>query len=819
MVVRQVRHPHAGCRNSRRGCHEGCIGHRTAGQRDAGARQRAQPNCASGREDPKNVTPAQGVPLGSGGNAAILGSLAHEQTSVSANTYIGRQYVLGDNHGQRSGGASRPTEFDPPSVEINFALIPPLEAVDVSKARDFRTFDADMPPEVTVWVGRDDELHKATTSIARVIAITGIGGQGKSALAAKALQQWRDDNPDSFWDWRDCREAGDRFPVQLAAVISRLTLGQIDAADIAKASIENLSKLFFRLTRNASGIIVFDNVDHYVNVEDRVLGGSFGVFIQEALRSPSRFTILVTCRPSLVYPNVDFFTIPLKGLSQQEAIGLFRQREVSVAEATDQQICSLTDLTQGHPFWLTLVAVEIHVKHAQAEELTTQIAQGLAEHEPLVAMLRPVWKLMSDRERWLMLLLNECRKPLTQPQICEMIRSKITSNNQVRRGLNAVVSYGLVTKKSQNGQDSAFELHPVVRQYLRQDAADGEQQTFNALVESETRPYLAKIKAQSASTLLEFDVFEFAGVHIETLIGNHDVPKAAEAAVIASDAFVAIGLLREHLRLCDEILKQINWTELRNQDSVLHRFISQLIRRYAEVGNEASARKLISEYEPWVGTTTPVKIEWRSLLCQVEWLFGRLDAAVEHGRAGLGLKSVSDIDTISDAASTLYLALRDMGEVDEALKFYLAGETVEQILAGGVHKDKRSESNYGNIGRCLFMLKDYDRALQFYARSWQLLRKGVTAVTVENRGWAGFWIGESLIAREAYREAAFFLTYAREVWSQRLPLRLPAVERLLHSIPADATIPHTLSAADIKTKCDVMIGDIINKAEWLNFRD
>jgi hypothetical protein len=76
-------------------------------------------------------------------------------------------------------------------------------------------------------VGREDEIRLARELKRGVLTITGIGGQGKSYLAAKVLEAWRTEHPNAFWDWRDCREQGDRFETQLMSVIERVTAGDI----------------------------------------------------------------------------------------------------------------------------------------------------------------------------------------------------------------------------------------------------------------------------------------------------------------------------------------------------------------------------------------------------------------------------------------------------------------------------------------------------------------------------------------------------------------------------------------------------------------
>lgn len=89
----------------------------------------------------------------------------------------------------------------------------------------FQTYGSDLRPVVDVWVGREDELAALSKLNNGVAVITGIGGQGKTALVAKFLEGWISDHPKSFWDWRDCREEGERFLSQLVSLIEHWSEG------------------------------------------------------------------------------------------------------------------------------------------------------------------------------------------------------------------------------------------------------------------------------------------------------------------------------------------------------------------------------------------------------------------------------------------------------------------------------------------------------------------------------------------------------------------------------------------------------------------
>ena len=132
--------------------------------------------------------------------------------------------------------------------------------------RVLETYDSDAPPLIDIWVGRTQELSLFNEIQTGVLSITGIAGQGKSALAAKMLETYRKRNSRDFWDWRDCREQANRFRTQLVSVIEHYSRGKITASMLSDADISWLSKFFFQKVADSKGLLVFDNVDHYVNV-------------------------------------------------------------------------------------------------------------------------------------------------------------------------------------------------------------------------------------------------------------------------------------------------------------------------------------------------------------------------------------------------------------------------------------------------------------------------------------------------------------------------------------------------------------------------
>jgi hypothetical protein len=698
--------------------------------------------------------------------------------------------------GQHAGQPAAPV-----AIAFDFSQVPPLDSREVRKAAEYRSYDADRPPEMIAWVGRAEHLSLLNAWTSGVVTITGIGGQGKSALASKALAQWRQ-SEQQFWDWRDCREEGDRLPTQLASILSRVTRDKLDVNALAAASISDGCRLFFRLFQNADGILVFDNVDHYVDAENGVFTGPLHTFVQEALRSRTRLKIVLTCRPRVSYADISFREIPLQGLTESEAISLFRERQVHAQKASDDQLKEIHRLTRGHPFWLTMLAAELLERKPRIiSELIAQLRAGEREDNHIVAMLKPVWTTLPDDERTIVSVLSECTRPLPEFGVEKLVWPKIPPGNQFRRPLRFLVSLSLVTKKALGAEDPLYELHPVVRGYLRTQFGMREREPFLKMIADSTRDYVMEVSRARGFMALKIETYEMATQHVEALIQAGRSREAAKAALALSDRFVAKGLLQEYVRIGAEIIANVAWDQLANPDAGdAHLFIKDLVVRFVEANREADARKLVEAYRPHLQGNTTFRIRWFAALCRMEWLLGNHDEAVRQGRMGVSLKASSKVDTDADAEPSLYLA-------------YVRDVEPSALLTTPSSGDSQGHSYYGNIGRCLYLLGDQDLANRFYARSWEMIERHQDATSVENRGWAALWFGEAFLAAGQFDRAAAFLAHARDVWSARLPMKLAVVERAMGRLPTTQAVP-TLDEAEATTSfCEAVVRTIRSGGE------
>ena len=158
--------------------------------------------------------------------------------------------------------------------------------------------ESDLPPQIPAWVGRVDELSVLDAEDLTVIGITGIGGQGKSALAAKYLDTHAS-APGRYEaiDWRDCRERGDTLETHLVRIVERFSNGEVCGKELVQESIDSIVRTLFTVLGDQRILFVFDNVDHYVDAETAKPMHGLHFLLETALRTRHRSRFVVTCRP------------------------------------------------------------------------------------------------------------------------------------------------------------------------------------------------------------------------------------------------------------------------------------------------------------------------------------------------------------------------------------------------------------------------------------------------------------------------------------------------------------------------------------------
>jgi len=187
------------------------------------------------------------------------------------------------------------------------------------------------------------------------------------------------------------------------------------------------------------------------------------------------------------------------------------------------------------------------------------------------------------------------------------------------------------------------------------------------------------------------------------------------------------------------------------------------------------------------------------MLCYIRsyshWLREDFSTAKRWAAEGVEIKTASGLDTQHDCGHNLALIQRDCGETKPALKFFLAGEKLEDVVKPEHFQTERGGHYYGNIGRCLQFEHKYEDALECLRKSARLLTEATGSTALMNVGWAAFWLGEVLeidgqldASYAAFRRAA---AKWRTLSPSRSRAATQAADRVREKMTSEVMLPTT----------------------------
>jgi len=635
----------------------------------------------------------------------------------------------------------------------------------------------DSPPQTDVWVGRDHEMALLNDTLARIVVITGIGGQGKSALAAQYLKKRTEQKRAlELWDWRDCREEGDRIQTQLISIIERLGKGQIESGKLENKNFDAILDIFFNTLANHTCLFVFDNVDHYIDLANMQPIGSLKKFIDAVVSRSHYSQFIFTCRPQLRYENPNVLGVSLTGLSLDEAQELFVKRNLPKRDY--DLIPAAHELTTGHPLWLNIIAV-------QAGRLTGGLAEVLGNikkgHGTLPEnTLRSIWATLNDNQKQILRTMAELERPESENRL-EQIMSTTTAWNRYAKALKTLKSLNLVVVKS--GQDSPdlLDLHPLIRQFIRTEFGKKERERFITIILN----FLDRMIGQYKELLGQkpsLSILEHWTQKAELELNRGHYQAAVATVHEVAYPLLARGFPEELVRVGKRIFREIDWSEACASYKEFDDVVDIIITTQIQLGDFDEANRLMEIYENAIPGKSAAYINLCDLRCHSYWFRGEFEKAIYWGEHGERLREQSNVDTRFSTKHNLALARRDSGKIDEALNYFVEGLPLEKILKAGKIDKEKGGAYYGNIGRCLQLKGKLDDALVVLRKSTKILESTDNSDSILNQGYARLWIGEILVEKGEFALAVVFLRAACELWKIASPPKARAVEEKLKNL-------------------------------------
>jgi tetratricopeptide (TPR) repeat protein len=645
-------------------------------------------------------------------------------------------------------------------------------------------------PKTDVWYGRADEIERLMTCSAKVIVITGIGGQGKSSLASKFFDRKKAESSSNFFDWKDCREQGNTINLAVCSAIEKTSGGKISIADISKRTTNELMSILIRELRGKNGIIVFDNVDHYIDLETNEPLGGLKSIIDAVLLAGTGVTFVFTARPIVRVESSNFLELRLYGLCLDNAKLLFEHR---YGQKIDGEVFRrLYDLTAGHPLWLSIIAAQCYGTGKTIESILEGF-QSIGIELPK-QMLRQTWQLLNPQQQQILRTLAELERPESEKNIEEITELKF---NKLSKALTRLKSMCLIERKVTQSKVEVIDLHPLIRQFVREDFAKEEREGFidKVILYLDKKIFRFKKNLNSSIPHLVLEIW----IHkVDLQINSGAIDDATDTLLEIVSQLDNNGLNEEISRLSKRIFIAMDWLDVVNNQGNFDKLFNKSIRSVIEVEGAPEAEAWLVKYEQSIAGKGAQFINLCDLRAYKSWFNKEFEDAILWAEKGQTLKMSSSVDTIFHCDHTLALAQRDSGVLEPAFAHFRNGLTDEQIFSQDSFAVKNGPF-FGNLGRCYYFSGDIDKALLAYQKSAVKLDGGNSSVI--DQGYIRFWVGQAMAKKGRREDAILFLKAAIDKWERIAPSLM--IEPQAEIAELTQTFPDLLSCVSApQWKCE-----------------
>jgi len=657
----------------------------------------------------------------------------------------------------------------------------------IIEIRQVDNFECDIPPANVKWVGREKELLNLDSPIFKVIFITGIGGQGKSGLASHFIKNVIEkSNEWDYWDWRDFKEEGNRLHSKLISIIERISVGKIRGSQLKEESIENIIELFFRELGSKRVIFVFDNIDKYIDLEEFLPIGGMRLLIRQILHREHNSKFIFTCRPFIRNAEVGFYQLQLSGLSISDTEKLLKSYNIPFK---DSEITSLTknvyELTSGHPLWINFIAAQAK----RGSENLNNFIRGIRtksnfDEKDFSAILSQnilltVWNTLNENQKILLRGMSETIRAEREENLRRIMRAYL-KHNRFTKALNTLKALNLVVVKSSPSEPDLLELHPLVKEFIRSKFGRIEQSRFITLYVEFYNDLICLLKPK-LSWQSPLSVFQNWTNKIELEINKGDFKSALSSLLDINESILTAGYVEEFIRVSEPLFSTIDWIRAITEEyNYFHIILKSYIECLIDLGRYEEAEGLLLKYQKCLPDKGTDYVSFCHTYSSLYFSKEEYEESIKWAEQGEVLVRESGVETSVDIKHRKALALRETRKpknIEKALEIFLGGEKLNNLLKGK-QKDSADHGSafWGNIGRCMWYMQRNSEALLFYRKSLTILNQEATSLTITNKGYAAYWIAQTLLQQNQKETATYFYKKALIHWNAISPPKASKVE-------------------------------------------
>jgi tetratricopeptide (TPR) repeat protein len=434
----------------------------------------------------------------------------------------------------------------------------------------------------------------------------------------------------------------------LINLCTRLSRGKVAPEDLKDAGDSSLVETAFNLLGATKALLVFDNVDEYIDLVDLTASGLVKLVIEEAFKRPHAARVIFTCRPNVSFVAPHLLQLPIEGFSQSDCVVLFRKYktalEPSVLEALAIRARTLTD---GHPFWINIIAAQAVVSLAAAETFMddlerSDISSSASQSDALARQMPSVvWQRLSERQRILLRGMAEGVCEENKEQLAKILKKELTYN-AVEKGLTRLRQLNLVVVKSADTAREYFDLHPLVRRFVRHRGSRDQRNKYIAMFVAYFEGVI-KTLSPNLEAHASFSNLRNWSYKIELEVNRSNFEAAIATLHDANLKLEEAGYLEEYVRVGELVFDKADWSicaSIKHFDLE----VCSLVDALSQLGRYSEADRYLDRLRSTVGTSGISFLRLCEAATMRHWRADEFEAAIPHGRAGVELKARSGAD-------------------------------------------------------------------------------------------------------------------------------------------------------------------------------
>ncbi|MHC5769017.1 MAG: tetratricopeptide repeat protein [Nostoc sp.] len=618
------------------------------------------------------------------------------------------------------------------------------------------------------WQGRKTEIAQIqqwlTDKNTFLIGIEGIGGTGKSMLAAKTYDE-NEGFPKRFW-----------ADVSYGAGFSDLARQVLSEFGFPVPEQEaQLVDALVKCLRSGQYLLIIDNLESLLQPDRRWGSQFYGDFFNAWVEYGGNSKVIVTTRER---PELKGFEwLPLKGLQEEEGVALLTELGIR------GDLGDFVELVDGHPLLLKLVADLLKEEYPQDPDLRRLADLGLGnlrqlltdpqvvgvhhrENVGMVLVLDASFERLSELQKALLLNISVYRGAVDSAAAVVVLPG--SSETEIERELRNLVKRSLLVEKL-NGK-RRFDFQPVVLEYVRYQAGDQTQAHQRAI-----NYYLLNVKP--APWQIKEDIKEYLEIfyHWYQLENYH----AAFDILGHCNNFLNFrGYFTIKVKLYEQLIEA--WELRSDNEHDDYRFaLNSLGVGYASLGQHQLALQIhkvsleiantLENYPEKLVALGNLGVAYKCL----NLFENAIDAYEESRKIAL---AISDEKAEAKSLTNLSNVYHLKGQRQLAIKFQQKSLEISKKINNleGVTK------SLGNLANMYYSLGEYKKAVELYQECLHIAKEeGYQAI--EASSWSN--LGRVLVSNNRVEDALGAYRNARELYQdmeleKEVQLCNNAIERL-----------------------------------------